>query len=217
MHHHHSRDKRGVTRSQGFTPLENAPRFVAKVGRRVTPRASSLTGFTLIELLVVITIIALLASVMLVVLNVARARARDARRLADMSEIQKALQFYYDAHNEYPPVTYTDGYNLAGWEVSYRPDFMEYLAPFLSGIPVDPINSGPPTDNGTSPYGAMFNTPRPDGTFFYMYFGNYPSGEFYGCPWKGSFGVIGFRALETGHRASQEQGPLLCEHRHGRP
>ena len=186
-YHQHHRDERDPARSQGFT---------------------------LIELLVVITIIALLASVMLVLLNVARARARDARRLADMSEIQKALQFYYDAHNEYPPVTYTDGYNLAGWEVSYRPDFMEYLAPFLSGVPVDPINAGPPTDNGTSPYGAMFNTPRPDGTFFYMYFGNYPSGEFYGCPWKGSFGVIGFRALETGDAFKLPHahcGPQPCD------
>jgi prepilin-type N-terminal cleavage/methylation domain-containing protein len=56
-------------------------------------------GFTLIELLVVISIISLLASVVLASLNSARAKARDARRLADMKEIEKALQFYFDANN----------------------------------------------------------------------------------------------------------------------
>lgn len=171
------------------------------------------SGFTLIELLVVISIISLLASIVFASLNSARAKARDARRLADMDEITKALAFYYDANNAYPGVTYTNG-NLAGWEVSFYLDFMEYLSPlYLSKTPVDPINSGPPVDNGSSPYGAMFNTPRPDGTFFYMYYGNYGSGTSYGCPWSGSFGVVGFRALETGDASKLSQakcGPMPC-------
>ena len=47
-------------------------------------------GFTLIELLVVISIIGFLATFAVYAFNVARVKARDAKRLADMTLIQKA-------------------------------------------------------------------------------------------------------------------------------
>lgn len=62
-------------------------------------------GFTLIELLVVIAIIAMLASIVLVSLNTARMKARDARRESDLRSIQTANELYYDA--QAPSVTYT--------------------------------------------------------------------------------------------------------------
>ena len=77
-------------------------------------------GFTLVELLVVISIIGLLSSIVLTSVNSARARARDARRLADTRQIQNALALYYDDHGSYPPVTYGPSGSLAGWEVSYK-------------------------------------------------------------------------------------------------
>lgn len=61
-------------------------------------------GFTLIELLVVVSIIGLLASVVMVALNSARAKSRDAKRIADISQMQKALEMYYDEKGYYPQV-----------------------------------------------------------------------------------------------------------------
>lgn len=62
----------------------------------------SLSGFTLIELLVVIAIISLLASVVLVSLNSARAKSRDARRVADMNQMAKALEMFFNDTYAYP-------------------------------------------------------------------------------------------------------------------
>lgn len=59
-------------------------------------------GFTLIELLVVIAIIGILATIVMVSLNTARAKARDARRLSDIRQLELALQMYYDANGSYP-------------------------------------------------------------------------------------------------------------------
>ncbi len=58
-------------------------------------------GFTLIELLVVIAIIGLLANMVVVSLNKARQKSRDAKRLHTIKQIQTALELYFADHDGY--------------------------------------------------------------------------------------------------------------------
>ena len=62
----------------------------------------SYKGFTLIELLVVIAIIGLLSTLAVVALNSARQRSRDAKRVADIRQIQTALELGFSETSEYP-------------------------------------------------------------------------------------------------------------------
>ena len=59
-------------------------------------------GFTLIELLVVIAIIGLLSTLAVVALNSAREKARDAKRVSDVKQVQTALELYYSDNQQYP-------------------------------------------------------------------------------------------------------------------
>ncbi len=54
-------------------------------------------GFTLIELLVVIAIIGILSSTVIASLNNARMKARDARRVSDLSQIRLAMELFQDS------------------------------------------------------------------------------------------------------------------------
>jgi prepilin-type N-terminal cleavage/methylation domain-containing protein len=89
-------------------------------------------GFTLIELLVVIAIIGLLASIILAALSTARAKGRDAKRIADIRDIQSALELYYQTCHQYPNVS-----PLAVTTANGCPTGVT-LGTFISPIPTDP-------------------------------------------------------------------------------
>lgn len=59
-------------------------------------------GFTLVELLVVIAIIGILTAVVSVQFGQARAKARDAKRVSDIAQLQLVFEAYYDRCGEYP-------------------------------------------------------------------------------------------------------------------
>ncbi len=104
-------------------------------------------GFTLIELLVVIAIISLLSATVMTNLNKARLRSRDIRRLADLRQVQKAVEFYYDDNGHYPD---THGAWTSFDSPSYSPndiytpnaaDLSTAMSPYLTGAK-DPKNLG---------------------------------------------------------------------------
>lgn len=124
-----------LTQKKGFTLIE-----LPVVKKRGLPRASS-RGFTLIELLIVIGIIIIIASLVIVSVSKARSRGRDAKRIADLSTIQLALEMYREKNQKYPPER--DGWDAAtgtgtvqlNWE-ALNVDLSDYLSP----LPKDPLN-----------------------------------------------------------------------------
>ena len=59
-------------------------------------------AFSLVELLVVIAVIGILATLAVVSLQGARKGARDAKRIANIKQIQTALELYYNDQGQYP-------------------------------------------------------------------------------------------------------------------
>jgi general secretion pathway protein G len=95
-------------------------------------------GFTLIELLVVIAIIGLLSTLAIVALGNARLKARDAKRLSDLRQLQTVLELYYTDYNGYPQADADIGagnyacLNTAGWQATGCAN------PYMGLVPVGP-------------------------------------------------------------------------------
>ncbi|HYM65197.1 MAG TPA: type II secretion system protein GspG [Candidatus Sulfotelmatobacter sp.] len=99
-------------------------------------------GFTLIELIIVTAIVALISIATLAVLNPFGQfnKARDARIKSDLSQVQKALESYYQDNGKYPSVSSNCSYDISGnngdgndcieWGKSWQP--------YMNVVPKDP-------------------------------------------------------------------------------
>lgn len=103
-------------------------------------------GFTLIELLVVVSILGLMASILMVSLNSARVRAREAYRRASLRQVATALESFYDDHGYYPTVPDISGESLGYGDHCYwdgcggNGPYIPGLAPkYLARLPTDPL------------------------------------------------------------------------------
>jgi len=116
-------------------------------------------GFTLIELLVVVAIIGLLAAVIIINLNIARTKSRDARRKSDLESVKAAIEMYNQKNFSYPSTggcwslsgpngdgTYPSGGGFCSLShqgpTVWVPDVVS--AGFLPVLPVDPRNNVEP-------------------------------------------------------------------------
>ena len=115
-------------------------------------------GFTLIELLVVIAIIGILTTFSVIALKSSRARARDAKRLADIKQIQSALALYEHDANSYPATASV----TPGASISYNGVI------FMAAVPTPPT----PDDGcvGSTEYTYAMQTLSGDQTSYTLHY-----------------------------------------------
>ncbi|MBI2120103.1 MAG: type II secretion system protein [Parcubacteria group bacterium] len=121
-------------------------------------------GFTLIELLVVIAIIAILSTVVMAGLNSARLKGRDAKRIADIKQMQAALDLYSDTCGGYP-ILGSGAYvavGAGGLDTSTQDgDCLtsgEDFGTFMATLPVNPTPGGADYTYCSMPSGSATTT-----------------------------------------------------------
>ena len=108
--------------------------------------SQSTRGFTLIELLIVIAIIGILASFILASLSTSRQKSRDGKRIAEMTQMVRTLELFYDSNQRYPSTTPA---GFTGADAGIQ------ILTSLNLIPSTPIP--PPGTNATYIYRGIYD------------------------------------------------------------
>lgn len=105
-------------------------------------------AFTLIELLIVIIILGILAALITGNFFTSLKKGRDAKRKADLEQVQRALELHYEDNRAYPQEIYVAGGEIADTETGKV---------YMKKVPLD---------SQGSPYG--YETDE-DGTYYKLY------------------------------------------------
>ena len=157
-------------------------------------------GFTLVELVIVVAIIIILAAITISVYSGTQARSRDAKRKADIANITKAMELYYDDNGQYPTSSGSTAIN-PGW-VSSNDDSWANLESQLVGsnaidkLPKDPVNLP-----NTKAAGAGVTSSVKSNLSYAIYVN---SGNYCGSAPRQMYLIL-YR-LETGEKAQQSDG-----------
>lgn len=96
-------------------------------------------GFTLVELFVVLGIIGILIFAVFTILDPfgQLAKGNDAKRKSDLSQVQKALETYYQDTGRYPEHSLSPMYRIVRLDDSTA-DWGQQFSPYMSTLPEDP-------------------------------------------------------------------------------
>lgn len=132
----------------------------------ILPKLKTQQGFTLIELLVVVIVISALSGIVISMINSGgfRDKARDSQRIAELKQIQTALELYFSDFREYPD---SDG-NGGFANVNGSNDLSTALqTSYMNKVPTDPEALGSNTGPCQNPENFRYNYIS-DGTYYIL-------------------------------------------------
>jgi general secretion pathway protein G len=116
-------------------------------------------GFTLVELLVVLAILSLLATVGFGQYRTSQKKARDAQRKADLDNIGRAVEMYYNDNGVYPlgddGLISVDGAQI-GWDEQLIKEYSDQSVVYMKSLPIDPADNQHYCYQSTGSYYRVF-------------------------------------------------------------